>query len=82
MTRAAVPAVLPPMATFSELVSTAVRAATHHVSEGSRRNARQALEVRYELARQGSEALAAVPLQAPARAAVAVRLPQQQRDAG
>jgi hypothetical protein len=69
------------MATFSELVSTAVRAATHHVAEGSRRNARQALEVRYELARQGSEALATVPVRAPARSAAAVRLPHQHRSA-
>lgn len=69
------------MATFSELVSTAVRAATHHVTEGSRRNARQALEVRHELARQGSEALAAVPLRAPARSPVAVPLAHQQRSA-
>ena len=66
------------MATYSELVSTAVRAATHHVAEGSRRNARQALEVRYELARQGSEALAAVPVHGPSRPAVAVPLPHQQ----
>jgi hypothetical protein len=70
------------MATFSELVSTAVRAATQHVAEGSRRNARQALEVRYELARQGSEALATVPLHAPARSAAAVPLPPQHRSAG
>jgi len=70
------------MATFSELVSSAVRAATHHVAEGSRRNARQALEARYELARQGSEALATVPLHAPARASAAVALPHQHRSAG
>ena len=70
------------MVTFSELVSAAVRAATHHVAEGSRRNARQALEVRYELARQGSEALAAVPVQAPARSAVPLPLPRQHRSAG
>ena len=70
------------MATFSELVSTAVRAATHHVAEGSRRNARQALEFRYELARQGSEALATVPVHAPARSSAAVPLPHQHRSAG
>ena len=70
------------MATFSELVSTAVRAATHQVTEGSRRNARQALEIRYELARQGSDALAALPLAAPARAAAAVPTPGTQRHAG
>ena len=52
------------------------------VAEGSRRNARQALEVRYELARQGSEALATVPLHAPSRSAVAVPLPHQHRNAG
>ena len=56
------------MASFSELVSTAVRAATHHLAEGSRRNAREALEVRYDLTRQGSEVLAALPPRpAPAR---------------
>jgi hypothetical protein len=49
------------MASFSELVSTAVRAATHHLAEGSRRNALEALEVRYDLTRQGSEVLAALP---------------------
>jgi hypothetical protein len=69
------------MATVSELVSTAVRAATHHVTEGSRRNARQALEVRAELVRQGFEALAAVPAQVPARSADGVRLPAQHRSA-
>jgi hypothetical protein len=56
MTRA-----LPPMASFSELVSTTVRAATHHLAEGSRRNALDALEARYDLTRQGSEVLAALP---------------------
>ena len=56
------------MASFSELVSTAVRAATHHLAEGSRRNARDALEARYALTRQGSEVLAALPpRQAPVR---------------
>lgn len=70
------------MATFSELVSSAVRAATHHVTEGSRRNARQALEVRYELARQGSEALATVLVHAPGRSAAVVPLPDQHRSAG
>jgi hypothetical protein len=49
------------MASFSELVSTAVRAATHHLVEGSRRNAREAVEVRCDLTRQGSEVLAALP---------------------
>jgi hypothetical protein len=70
------------MATFAELVSTAVRAATHHVAEGSRRNARQALELRDELARQSSEALATVPVHATTRSAVAGRPPQQHRRAG
>ena len=56
------------MASFSELVSTAVRAATHHLAEGSRRNARDALEARYDLTREGSEVLAALPpRQTPAR---------------
>ena len=70
------------MATFSELVSTAVRAATHHVTEGSRRNARQALEIRYELARQGSDALATLPLHAPTRAATGVPPAGSHRHAG
>jgi hypothetical protein len=77
MTRAAPGRALPPIATFSELVSTAVRAATQHVAEGSRRNARQALEVRYELARQGSEALAAVPGAVGGRRAAAAAAPQR-----
>ena len=54
------------MASFSELVSTALRAATHHLAEGSRRNAREALEVRYDLARQGHDVLAALPPREPA----------------
>lgn len=70
------------MATFSELVSTAVRAATHHVTEGSRRNARQALEIRHELARQGSEALATIPLTAPVRESVALLPQREHRQAG
>lgn len=49
------------MASFSELVGTALRAATHHLTEGSRRNARDALEARYELARQGRDVLAGLP---------------------
>ena len=46
------------MATFSEIVYTAVEAATHRVAEGSRRNARRALEVRHQVNLEGSEALA------------------------
>ena len=64
MTRA-----LPPMASFSEIVSTTVRAATSRLAEGSRRNARDALEARYELTREGSEVLAALPSR-PVRAQV------------
>jgi hypothetical protein len=41
------------MASFAEIVSTTVRAATYHLAEGSRRNARDALEARYDLTRQG-----------------------------
>ena len=48
------------MASFSQLVNTAVRAATYHLVEGSRRNAREALEVRYDLTRQGFEVVAAL----------------------
>ena len=61
------------MASFSELVSTAVRAATHHLAEGSRRNARDALEARYDLTRQGSEVLAALPPRQPPVRVVAQR---------
>ena len=49
------------MASFAEIVSTTVRAATYHLAEGSRRNARDALEARYDLTRQGSEVLASLP---------------------
>ena len=56
------------MASFAEIVSTTVRAATYHLAEGSRRNARDALEARYDLTRQGSEVLAALqPRRAPVR---------------
>jgi hypothetical protein len=70
MTRA-----LPPMASFSELVTTTVRAATQHLAEGSRRNAREALEVRYDLTREGFEVMAAL---SPRRSGVA-SLPPQHR---
>ena len=76
MTRA-----LPPMASFSELVGTALRAATGHLAEGSRRNAREALEVRYELTRQGREVMAALPARhgrpPPAAAAAAALAPDR-----
>jgi hypothetical protein len=49
------------MASFAEIVSTTVRAATYHLAEGSRRNARDALEARYDLTREGSEVLATLP---------------------
>lgn len=56
------------MASFAEIVSTTVRAATYHLAEGSRRNARDALEARYHVTQQGSEVLAALPPRpAPAR---------------
>jgi hypothetical protein len=62
------------MASFSELVGTAVLAATGHLAEGSRRNAREALEVRYELARQSREVMSGLaPRQQP------VALPPGQR---
>jgi hypothetical protein len=63
------------MAPFSQLVSTAVRAATAHLAEGSRRNAREALEVRYDLTRQGFEVVAALQ---PGPTSVAA-LPSQHR---
>ena len=45
------------IAPWSELMLTALRAATRPVVEGSRRNAREALEARGEMARQGADAL-------------------------
>ena len=57
------------MASFSEIVSTTVRAATYHLVVGSRRNALDALEARYQLTREGSEVLSALPSR-PARARV------------
>ncbi len=72
--------VLPPMASFSELVATALRAATHHVSEGSRRNARRALEVRHQLDVDGVAVLAvlaAVPERAARAEVPAGPLPRQ-----
>jgi hypothetical protein len=58
------------MATFSEILHTAVRAATHQVSEGSRRNARLALEARADRLRESAEILAALPTQRGAATAV------------
>ena len=52
---------LSPMATFSEIVHTAVRAATHQVSEGSRRNARVALQAREARLRESADILASLP---------------------
>ena len=72
MTRA-----LPPMASFSELVGTALSAATGRLVEGSRRNARDALEVRYELARQSREVMSGLAVR---QAPVAVP-PRQRRSA-
>lgn len=51
------------MATVSELVLTAVRVASHQVSEGSRRNARQALEARHQSRRESADVLATLPAQ-------------------
>jgi hypothetical protein len=58
------------MASFSEIVSTTVRAATSRLAEGSRRNALDALEARYDLTREGSEVLAALPSRRLVRARV------------
>ncbi len=63
------------MASFSQLVSTALRAATAHLADGSLRNARDALEVRYDLTRQGLEVVAALQ----ARPAPVPGVPSQQR---
>ena len=63
------------MATFSELVGTALRAATGHLAEGSRRNAREALEVRYELARQSREVMSGLAV----RPATTLAVPPRQR---
>jgi hypothetical protein len=54
---------LPAMAPFAELVRLATRAASARVVEGSRRNARAALDARREMLRHGSEALATLPTQ-------------------
>jgi hypothetical protein len=48
------------MASFAELVRLAARAASSPVAAGSRRNARAALETRYETLRHSSEVLAAL----------------------
>lgn len=61
------------MASFSQLVNTAVRAATLHLVEGSRRNAREALEVRYDVTRQGFEVVAALRPRPPVIPAVPPR---------
>ena len=66
------------MVSFSELVGTALRAATAHLLAGSRRNAREALEVRYDLRRQGFAVMAARPA---ARAAAAGQPPRQRSSA-
>jgi hypothetical protein len=42
----------------TELVGAAVRAVSSHVTEGSRRNARTALEARHAVDRHGAEVLA------------------------
>jgi hypothetical protein len=63
------------MASFSELVSTAVRATTAHLAEGSRRNAREALESRHDLARQGYEVMASLPRRNPSMAPGRARRP-------
>jgi hypothetical protein len=55
------------MASFTDLVRIAARAATHRVAEGSRRNARASLDARYESLRHGSEVLAALPVRSAAR---------------
>jgi hypothetical protein len=63
------------LASFSELVSTAVRAATSPLVEGSRRNAREALQVRHDLTRQGFDILATLATRQETVAA----LPSQKR---
>ncbi|MGH8892176.1 MAG: hypothetical protein ACRDWY_02540 [Actinomycetes bacterium] len=60
---------LPAMATVSELVRSAVQVASHQVSERSRRNAREALDLRLACHREGVEAIAALVVRpAPASA--------------
>ena len=68
---------LPPMASFSELVGTALSAATGRLAEGSRRNAREALEVRYELTRQSREVMSGLAV----RQATVAAPPRQRRSA-
>jgi hypothetical protein len=63
------------MTSFSELVGTALQTATGRLVEGSRRNAREALEVRYELARQSREVMSGLA----ARQQTVAPLPPRQR---
>ena len=66
------PAQLPlaPLVPVSDLVHRVLGAAAHGISEGSRRNARAALEARYDLTRQSAEIMAAFPKQPRRRAPV------------
>ena len=53
--------------TFLELMGAVLRTATDGVAAGSRRNARAALDARYQVTREGRDvlgALATVPVQA------------------
>jgi hypothetical protein len=54
---------LPAMAPFADLLRIAARTASSRVVQGSRRNARAALEARHESLRHGREVLAALPAQ-------------------
>ena len=67
-----VPAPLASLVPVSDLVHRVLGAATNAVSEGSRRNARTALEAREALTRQGLDIVASLPDQ---RAAAALPRP-------
>ena len=68
MTTAHLP--LAPLIPVSGLVHRVIDAAAHGVSEGSRRNARAALEARHALTRESADVLDALPAQRRRRAAV------------
>jgi hypothetical protein len=65
------PAQLPlaPLIPVSGLVHRVLDAAAHGVTEGSRRNARAALEARHALTRESAEVLAGLPAQRRRRTA-------------
>jgi len=63
----------PPLPSLSHLLATVVTTATHRLTEGSRRNARAALQSRYDGHRADREVLAAMRRARPQPATVADR---------